>query len=283
MERKCKFCGKKFEKNLNNKFKGYTKYCCYRCYVKNCSKSIMYKYNNDTEYNKAIKQRKKELWDKNKIENNKKRRERYATDKEYKKRISEYKKKQPYKDKKNKSRNNKYNNNSEYKKKENDRSKEYYKNNKLKVNTKVKEYRENNKEKIRTYHRERRHNNLYYKIRHTIESRIRIALKRNTKSNKSTKLLGTTILYYKKYLENQFTDEMSWDNYGDVWEIDHIIPISWYNLSLQSHQLRAFHYTNTKPMLSDENRTKGARTCNPTITQWLDEVNQQVLISHGVY
>jgi len=37
-------------------------------------------------------------------------------------------------------------------------------------------------------------------------------------------MLGCDIETFKKNIESQFEEEMSWENYGD-WEIDHIIPI----------------------------------------------------------
>ena len=35
----------------------------------------------------------------------------------------------------------------------------------------------------------------------------------------------------KQHLESQFTPEMSWDNYGSYWEIDHIIPQNTFNIA----------------------------------------------------
>ena len=40
---------------------------------------------------------------------------------------------------------------------------------------------------------------------------------------------------------------MNWDNYGKMWEIDHIFPLS---------RGGSFHYTNTQPLTILENRTK---------------------------
>ena len=39
-------------------------------------------------------------------------------------------------------------------------------------------------------------------------------------------MLGCSIWELKKHLESLFEEEWNWDNYGKVWEVDHIIPIS---------------------------------------------------------
>lgn len=55
---------------------------------------------------------------------------------------------------------------------------------------------------------------------------------------------------------------MTWDNYGNgdnKWNIDHIIPISKFNLSIESEQFKAFHYTNCQPLWHKFNIKKGNR------------------------
>ena len=68
--------------------------------------------------------------------------------------------------------------------------------------------------------------------------------------------LGCNIQFYKKFLEEQFTKEMTWENIGTLWEIDHIIPINYENPSSEEKLLR-LHWTNTQPLLKSENRKKG--------------------------
>ena len=60
--------------------------------------------------------------------------------------------------------------------------------------------------------------------------------------------MGCNYETYKQHLESLFTDEMNWGNYGDYWEIDHILPLS---------KGGSFHYTNTQPLTVLENRKKG--------------------------
>jgi hypothetical protein len=70
--------------------------------------------------------------------------------------------------------------------------------------------------------------------------------------------LGCDISEYKKYLENKFTSEMSWENYGSFWHIDHIIPIMYENPSVEQ-VIERLHYLNTQPLKAEDNISKGNR------------------------
>lgn len=64
---------------------------------------------------------------------------------------------------------------------------------------------------------------------------------------------------FKKYLETKFKPGMNWDNWGvNGWHIDHIIPISRFNLLDPMEVQVACHYTNLQPLWSEENLKKGA-------------------------
>jgi hypothetical protein len=41
---------------------------------------------------------------------------------------------------------------------------------------------------------------------------------------------------------------MTWDNHGDVWEIDHIIGCINFDLTDIEQQKKCFHYTNLQPL-----------------------------------
>lgn len=86
------------------------------------------------------------------------------------------------------------------------------------------------------------------KIIHNTRIRINKALKFNYKFSSSIELLGCSIEDYKLYLESLFLPEMNWSNYGKVWEIDHIIPCSSFDLMKEEEQKKCFHYLNTQPL-----------------------------------
>jgi hypothetical protein len=86
-----------------------------------------------------------------------------------------------------------------------------------------------------------------------------IALKNNQKRGHTINLLMCTILEWKQHLEKQFTKGMSWSNYGNKtgqWNVDHILPCSFFNLSDPVEQYMCFNYTNTQPMWHLDNVRK---------------------------
>ena len=119
---------------------------------------------------------------------------------------------------------------------------------------KIKETNIKNREYKRQWAQKQRQNNIQYRLKENIRSRINLTLK--NKSNSSEELLGCPIKEYIVYLEQQFDQNMSWENYGTYWEIDHIKPISTFDLTNEQEIKKCFNYKNTKPLSINENRKK---------------------------
>lgn len=139
--------------------------------------------------------------------------------------------------------NNIKNYNPEYKTKYHQENIEY-------INKKARDYYHNNKEAYNNYVRERRKIDPNFKLRNTLRNRIRIALKNNSKFSTSILLLGCSIVEYKQYLESLFLPEMNWENFGIIWEIDHIIGCCNFDLEKEEDQKICFNHINTKPVFT---------------------------------
>ena len=86
-------------------------------------------------------------------------------------------------------------------------------------------------------------------------------LKNNPKVGSAIDDLGCSVDDFKRYLESKWLPGMSWDNYGRksdtvCWEIDHILPLSSFNLSNIEEFKKANHYTNLQPLWSIDNLKK---------------------------
>ena len=140
-----------------------------------------------------------------------------------------------------------------------DKKKEYYEENREELKEKFKQYNRENREKInnrmRGYIKERKENDPLFKFRLNVRDLITKSIKKRgyTKNSKTKEILGIDYKSFKKHIEKQFKDGMSWDNRDD-WDLDHIIPIS----SGQNEEeiLALNHYTNLQPLYREENLRK---------------------------
>jgi hypothetical protein len=98
---------------------------------------------------------------------------------------------------------------------------------------------------------ERYKTDIQYRLSLRLRGRVIDALRgKAKKSAKTMELIGCTIGYLKEYLEARFLPTMTWDNYGPEWHIDHIIPVSSFDLSNPNQQKECFHHTNLQPLFA---------------------------------
>jgi hypothetical protein len=102
----------------------------------------------------------------------------------------------------------------------------YYENNKDIILPKLKDYQANHKIECNKHQKNRYNNDPIYKLRHRCSAMIRVALKSNKNNISILKFLPYTIQELKEHLEKQFDNNMSWNNHGNYWHIDHIVPQS---------------------------------------------------------
>lgn len=114
------------------------------------------------------------------------------------------------------------------------------------------------KERLNKRRKHRRNTDPQYALKERVRCRIRIALKnaRTSKSQKTMDLIGCSYSFLREYLENQFREGMAWDK-PNSFHIDHIIPISSFNLNDPEQLKAACHYTNLQPLYPEENLRKG--------------------------
>ena len=154
----------------------------------------------------------------------------------------------------------------EYKKKNREaireQAKEYYEKNKEAVREQVKEYKKKNREAIREYARYSYRNNVQFKMGTLLRSRFNNLIRKQNvnKTHSVLELTGCDLKFLIKHIEDQFKEGMSWDNWSyDGWHVDHIIPLSSFDLTDIEEQKKAFHYTNLQPLWAKENLSKGCK------------------------
>ena len=99
--------------------------------------------------------------------------------------------------------------------------------------------------------------NIIYKLRHRLRSRISTAVRKGYKTLKFCEYLGCDLQTLKKHLEDQFQPGMSWDNHGNSgWHIDHILPLSAFDLENEEQLRIAGNYKNLQPLWAKDNLIK---------------------------
>lgn len=148
-----------------------------------------------------------------------------------------------------------------------ERNKQYRVENIDKINIQRKEYR--NREDVKKHIKEKnkeylpkKKDNIKYKrktdINFQISEILRSKIHKMIKGNKTSyqNIIGCDIDFLKKWIGYRFDENMSWDNLGKYWAIDHIIPINAFNFKNETDIKICFHWTNLQPLTCYENRSK---------------------------
>jgi hypothetical protein len=97
--------------------------------------------------------------------------------------------------------------------------------------------------------------------------------KRTHGKSEMIKVLGGDYKFFKEWIENQFTEGMTWDNYGE-WHYEHIIPLSYVNTVDEIYEL--CHHTNYRPMWGGENISKGDKL-------HIDEISEENKVRYAKF
>lgn len=114
-----------------------------------------------------------------------------------------------------------------------------------------------NKERMRAYFSNYSKTNIQRILKRRQSARIQKALKGiGLKKRFATlKYVGINTTGLKQYLESLFKPGMTWAN-RSLWHIDHKLPCSSFDLTIEAEQMKCFHYTNLQPLWWWENLSK---------------------------
>ena len=147
---------------------------------------------------------------------------------------------------------------------------EYYQKNKDKIRDRVKQYRQEHRQEINEYFRNKYKTDINYKLSELLRNRVRNAIKSYKRPGSAVKDLGCTVQELKEHLELQFKPGMTWDNHGQ-WHIDHIKPLSIFDLSDPEQFMEACHYSNLQPLWAKDNLSKSNK-----VPKELNELEKQL-------
>lgn len=123
------------------------------------------------------------------------------------------------------------------------------------------EIKESVRSKRTAYMNRKRKTDINYKIANTLRARLSGIMKIKNKGHIS--FLGCDINTLTKHLESKFKPGMTWENHGKHgWHIDHIIPISRFDLTKEEDIKTVCNYTNLQPLWAKDNLMKSDKMEN---------------------
>jgi len=143
---------------------------------------------------------------------------------------------------------------------------QYYLKHKNRLLKQHRQYKLDHQDKVRNMNRQyvfnRKKLDINFRLATLLRTRLNNAVRINQKAGSAVKDLGCSVEFLKQYLELKFKKDMTWKNWGhgrNKWNIDHIVPLSRFDLTNRKQFLKACHYTNLQPMWQPENFEKGAK------------------------
>jgi hypothetical protein len=133
------------------------------------------------------------------------------------------------------------------------------------INMENPEYRKKFNKYHSEYLRNKRANDPAYRVAGNVSKLVRIAIHRvneglTSKGGKTFEHLPYTPQELVEHLESQFDENMSWDNYGTYWHIDHIIPQAMFPYDSVKHPnfRKIWALDNLQPLEASENISKNS-------------------------
>ena len=121
----------------------------------------------------------------------------------------------------------------------------------------------NNKfnERIKTY--------FNFKMKKTCQRHLLLNL---NKKMSTMKYFSCSVELFTKWLEFCFTGDMNIDNHGTKWHLDHVIPVSLFDLNKETERFLCFHYLNYMPLYAEDNIRKQNKIIYSQIIKHIDNI-----------
>ena len=98
-----------------------------------------------------------------------------------------------------------------------------------------------------------------HKLARNLRTRTSLALKGQSKSASTLKLLGG-LEAARTHIESLWTAGMTWaNNSAEGWQVDHVKAICLFDLSDPNQQRECFHYSNLQPLWREDHNAKTKR------------------------
>ncbi len=99
------------------------------------------------------------------------------------------------------------------------------------------------------------------KNKNLLKKKYQIAVRRfytnDSKSKKIDEILSTDKESFRSHINRFLLPEMTKENFGKYWGLDHIVPVELFDLNNIEELRLCYHFINYMPMINEDNRFKG--------------------------
>jgi hypothetical protein len=90
-----------------------------------------------------------------------------------------------------------------------------------------------------------------------------IALRRyviqKAQSGAYARYFGLDIEFFREWIAIQFKDDLSWENFAEKWQFDHIVPVAYFDFANEEDLILCWNFINIRVERIDHNRVRGNR------------------------
>lgn len=118
---------------------------------------------------------------------------------------------------------------------------------------------------VRRHHEKRYKEDPKFRLDMLMRATIHRGLRGRQKTSAYIRHLDWDFMSLRRHIEAQFCGGMTWDNWGEIWELDHVQPRANFDYDSSEHPefVACWGKANLKPTLKHENREQGYALSNP--------------------
>jgi len=86
---------------------------------------------------------------------------------------------------------------------------------------------------------------------------------------------GLGIEQYRKWIELQFTGDLNWENFGIQWQFDHIVPVAYFDYSVEEDLKLCWNFINIRVEKIHLNKNRGHRVDILAAKAYFEQLHQK--------
>lgn len=84
---------------------------------------------------------------------------------------------------------------------------------------------------------------------------------------------------FRKWIEAQFTEDLNWDNFSTSWQLDHIVPVAYFDFSHEQDLRLCWNFTNIRIEKTNTEKERTHRLDVLTAKAWFQSLFEQTGLS----